>query len=134
MNTKTNNNESNDLKQSPYKGITGIKRLILAGGYSLQGLKAAWKNEAAIRQELMVALILIPTGLYFGNTNIEKLLLIFSVLLLIIVELLNSAIEAVVDKTGYEYHELSGRAKDMGSAAVLITLLFGIASWLLILL
>ncbi|RTE66192.1 diacylglycerol kinase [Amphritea opalescens] len=119
---------------SALKGIKGVKRLVLATGYSIKGFQAAWQHEAAIRQETLCALVLIPLALYLGQDSIERILLIASVLLLILVELLNSAIEAVVDRIGTELHELSGRAKDMGSAAVLMALMIALMTWGLIIL
>ncbi|CDG22760.1 Diacylglycerol kinase [Xenorhabdus poinarii G6] len=108
---------------------TGFIRIIKAIEYSAKGIKAAWKNEAAFRQETIVALlaIIITFSLDFGL--LERLLLIGSVVLVVIVEILNSAIEAVVDRIGSEYHELSGRAKDMGSAAVLLTIFLALFTW-----
>ncbi len=113
-------------------GNTGIRRILKATVYSWQGLKASYKNEEAFRQESMLALVMIPLGLYLGDGAIEKLLLVVSVLLLLLVEILNSAIEAVVDRFGGEIHELSGRAKDMGSAAVFIALGIVALTWILI--
>jgi len=115
-------------------GNTGITRIINAAGYSWAGLKSAFKHEAAFRQELALCLLLIPAGLWLGQTGIERALLIGSLLLVLIIELVNSAIEAVVDRFGGEQHELSGRAKDIGSAAVFIALLNVIVIWLLVLL
>ncbi|MDG9668617.1 diacylglycerol kinase [Hahella sp. CR1] len=112
------------------KGATGIKRIILATGYSINGLRAAWRNESAIRQEMVAALILVPLALFLSVTMVEKILMIGSVLLVLIVELINSAIEAVVDRIGAERHELSGRAKDMGSAAVLVALSLAMFTWI----
>lgn len=101
---------------------TGLKRLILATGYSLRGLKATFRTEAAFRQEVALAIVMIPLGLWLGKTAVERALLVASVLLVLLVELLNSGIEAVVDRIGLEMHELSGRAKDIGSAAVFVSL------------
>ncbi|WP_299017019.1 diacylglycerol kinase [uncultured Photobacterium sp.] len=115
-------------------GHTGLYRLYKASGYSIQGFKAAWKYESAIRQEVIMLMILIPIALIFGQSAIEKSLLIASIVLVLIVELLNAAIEAVVDRVGSEYHELSGRAKDIGSCAVLVTLILAASVWTLILL
>ncbi|ABC31549.1 Diacylglycerol kinase [Hahella chejuensis KCTC 2396] len=112
------------------KGATGLKRIILATGYSMNGLRAAWRNESAIRQEMVAALILVPLALFLSVTMVEKILMIGSVLLVLIVELINSAIEAVVDRIGAERHELSGRAKDMGSAAVLVALSLAMFTWI----
>jgi len=110
-------------------GKTGIHRIIDAAGYSLNGLNAAFKYEAAFRQELALTLILAPIALWFGNTNIERALLLASLLLILIVELLNTAIETIVDRIGPEHHELSGRAKDVGSAAVLLSLANAVIIW-----
>jgi diacylglycerol kinase (ATP) len=115
-------------------GNTGITRIINAAGYSWAGLKAAFRHEAAFRQELALCLLLIPLAIWLGETGIERALLIGSLLLVLIVELINSAIEAVVDRFGGEQHELSGRAKDIGSAAVFIALLNVIVVWGLVLL
>ena len=108
---------------------TGFLRLIHATRYSWLGLKAAWRCEAAFRQEMVGFLVLAPLALWLPVSGLEKLLLIGSVVALIIVELLNSAVEAVVDRIGDEFHPLSGQAKDMGSAAVLLTLLMAAATW-----
>lgn len=110
-------------------GNTGIKRIFNAAGYSWAGLKAAFVHEAAFRQELALCVILIPAGLWLGQTGIERALLIGSLLLVLIVELLNSAIEAAIDRFGGEQHELSGRAKDIGSAAVFVALVNVIVIW-----
>ena len=115
-------------------GNTGIARLIKATGYSWLGLKAAFKHEAAFRQELALCVILIPAGIWLGESGIERALLVGCLLLVLIVELINSAIEAVVDRFGGEQHELSGRAKDIGSAAVFVTLVNAVVIWALILL
>ncbi|MCK5092746.1 MAG: diacylglycerol kinase [Gammaproteobacteria bacterium] len=111
----------------------GFMRIVYAAGYSWQGLRAAWKNEAAFRQELMLFIILAPVGYWLGETGVERAILIGSLMLVLIVEILNSAIEAVVDRFGEEQHELSGRAKDMGSAAVFLSLLAVLVMWPLIL-
>ena len=111
-------------------GATGITRIINAAGYSWLGFKAAYKNEAAFRQELWLCILLIPVALYFGETLMDKAILISSLLFVLIVELLNSAIEAVVDRIGDEIHELSGRAKDMGSTAVFIAITMAVIIWI----
>ena len=111
----------------------GLERLIKATGFSWQGLKAAFKNEAAFRLEVYLSIILIPLGICLGETGMERALLIGSILLVMIVELINSGMEAVVDRFGGEQHELSGRAKDVGSAAVLIALINVVAIWCLVL-
>ena len=113
---------------------TGWQRLLAATRYSWQGLRSAYNGEAAFRQEVWLAIIAVPLALFVGQTALERGLLLSSILLLLIVELLNSAIEAVVDRCGEEYHPLSGRAKDMGSAAVLLTLLLVIIIWISVLL
>jgi diacylglycerol kinase (ATP) len=110
----------------------GIKRIVWATYYSYKGIIAAYRNEAAFRQELTVMLFLLPVAFWLGETAVQHILLIAPCLLVIIVELLNSAIEAIVDRIGPEMHELSGRAKDMGSAAVLFSLALVILSWGLI--
>ena len=111
-------------------GATGITRIINAAGYSWLGFKAAYKHEAAFRQELWLCILLIPVALYFGETLLDKAILISSLLFVLVVELLNSAIEAVVDRFGDELHELSGRAKDMGSTAVFIAITTAVIIWL----
>jgi len=108
----------------------GFDRIIKACGYSLAGLRAAWKEEAAFRQESLLMLVMLPCAFWLGRSLVEELLLIAVCVLVIIVELLNSAIEAVVDRIGDEYHLLSGRAKDMGSAAVFVSVMLVIIVWL----
>ncbi|MFP1723058.1 diacylglycerol kinase [Lonsdalea quercina] len=108
---------------------TGITRLVKATGYSLQGLKQAWRHEAAFRQETILTLAGIIIACWLPVSILERLLLIGAVVLIVIVELLNSAIEAVVDRIGKEYHELAGRAKDLGSAAVLVACLLAAVVW-----
>mgnify|MGYP000309584651 CR=1 FL=1 len=115
-------------------GKTGISRLIDATEYSRQGLLATWRNEAAFRQEVSLAVFLIPTALWLGESGVERALLIGVTLLVMIVELLNSAVEAVVDRVGPEKHPLSKIAKDTGSAAVSISLLLWVSTWACILL
>ena len=110
-------------------GNTGIKRILNAFVFSWQGFKAAFNYEEAFRQEVFILLIAVPLALWLGGTGIEKALMIGSVLILMIVELLNSAIEAVVDRAGSEWNELAGRAKDMGSAAVLLAIVNVILVW-----
>ncbi|MFI0400759.1 MAG: diacylglycerol kinase [Thiolinea sp.] len=114
-------------------GNTGIKRIIKAGQYSWQGVLAAYRNEEAFRQEVWLLVVAIPLALWIGDSALERALLIGSILLLLIVELLNSAIEAVVDRISSEHHELAGRAKDMGSAAVTIAIINAIVLWLVML-
>lgn len=115
------------------QGTTGLSRLVKATQFSCQGFKAAFANEAAFRQEVFLAIILIPLGFYLGNSAVERALLISVVLLVLIVELINSGIEAIVDRISTEKHELSGRAKDVGSAAVLLSLVNLVVVWLLVL-
>ena len=112
---------------------TGLKRIFLAFGYSINGIKSAFKHEAAFRQEILLAVILIPTAFILEVSQIERILLISPVVLVIIFEIINSAIEAVVDRVGTEFHELAGRAKDMGSAVVLIALALTAYIWIEIL-
>lgn len=114
-------------------GHTGIKRIVKASMFTWQGLKAAFRFEAAFRQEIFFSAVLIPIALWLDISSVEKVVLIGSILIVLIVELLNSAIEAVVDRISSERHELSGRAKDMGSAAVAMALALMFISWSLIL-
>ena len=114
-------------------GQSEFTRIINATRYSWQGLRAAYRHEPAFRQEIRACAILIPLGLYLGDGGVEKALLVGSVILLPLVEILNSAIEATIDRIGEERHQLSGRAKDMGSAAVALAILFVAVTWLLIL-
>ncbi len=113
----------------PKPGHSGIKRVWLSFGYARQGLKAAWMNEAAFRQEVWLCVVLIPAAFWLGRDLPEQALLIAACLLALIVEAINSAIEAIVDRIGPEIHELSGRAKDLGSAAGLISLLLLAVVW-----
>ena len=117
------------MSSAEFKGKTGLVRLWNALGYSRDGLAAAWKNEAAFREEVLLAAIAIPLALYLGKTGVDRSILIGSIILILIVEILNSAIEAVVDKASPEKHELAKRAKDMGSAAVLFSLLNAAVVW-----
>lgn len=114
-------------------GATGLTRIINAGGYSLKGLRAVFVHEAAFRQEVFFAAILLPVACVVDVIPAERVMLIATVMLVLIVELFNSALEAVVDRIGSDYHELSGRAKDIGSAAVLLSLILTGVSWVLIL-
>ncbi len=114
-------------------GNTGLTRVIKAAGYSAKGLKAAFKHEAAIRQELAMLVLAIALVCVFDLSVVERILMLGVVVLVFIVELINSAIEAVVDRIGIEHHELSGRAKDIGSAAVMVALFFAGFTWLYIL-
>lgn len=119
--------------ESPFKGKTGVSRLVNAFGYSVEGFKAAFKHEDAFRQEVFLAIFLVPLGLYLGGTGVEKALLVAVVLLVMIVELFNSAIEAAVDHTSLERHPLAKRAKDIGSAAVFLALTIAASVWGLVL-
>jgi diacylglycerol kinase (ATP) len=114
---------------SPYKSTGGLLRIAHALGYSLRGLGAAWRHEAAFRQETVLAAILIPLGLGLGDDAMERLLLAGAPVLVLVVELLNSAIEALADAISTEHNPLLGRAKDIGSAAVLLALLLAGAAW-----
>lgn len=120
--------------ESPYKGKTGLRRLWNAFHYSLAGFSAAFKNEDAFRQESLLALALIPTALFLPVAPTSKAMMIASVLLVLIVELLNSAVEATVDRISLEDHLLARRAKDIGSAAVLLSLANLMVVWLFVLL
>lgn len=110
-------------QKNPHKGSTGVSRIINAFFYSLSGLRAAYRHEAAFRQELALALLLIPLTLILQISSVGKALIIASTLGVLITELVNSAIEAVVDRVSLEHHELAKRAKDIGSAAVLLSLI-----------
>lgn len=118
-------------QESPFKGKTGIRRLINAAGYSADGFKAAYRHEDAFRQEIHLVLVLIPLAFWLGDTGIERALMIGSLLLVLIVELLNSAVEAAVDRISLDRHHLIKRAKDMGSAAVLMALINVVVVWAL---
>ncbi len=118
---------------SPHKGATGLRRLLHATRYSLAGLAEAARREQAFRQELLLAAVLVPLGLYLGASGAERALLAGSVLLVLVVELLNSALEAAVDRISLETHPLAGRAKDLGSAAVMLSLALAAVVWLVVL-
>ncbi|MCW5626162.1 MAG: diacylglycerol kinase [Burkholderiales bacterium] len=118
-----------EFPRSPYKSVGGLGRLIRACRYSLQGLAAALRHEAAFRQETALALILVPLAIWIGRTTLEAMVLLGVVVLLLVVELLNSAVEAVADAVTVDHHPLLGRAKDLGSAAVMLTLLFAGGVW-----
>lgn len=114
---------------NPHKGRTGVDRIVHAARNSAAGLAAAWRHESAFRQEALLALPLLPAALWLGTSWSERALLVASVLLVLIVELLNSGIEAAIDRISMEQHELSGRAKDYGSAAVMLALLLCGGTW-----
>lgn len=108
---------------------TGLRRLLGALSNSAAGLHAAWKNEEAFRQELLLAIVLFPTAFWLGENSVQIALLLLSVLIVLIVELLNTCVEATIDRIGHEYHELSKRAKDIGSAAVGVSLATLLVVW-----
>jgi diacylglycerol kinase (ATP) len=112
----------------------GLRRLVGAFGNSWKGFVGAWREEEAFRQECLLALVLLPTGVWLGHTGVERALLVGPVLLVLVVELLNSAVEAAIDRIGAERHALSGLAKDLGSAAVLCAFALLFATWALVLL
>ena len=113
--------------------VKGLQRIVNAFRFSLAGFKAVWNNEAAFRQELFLLIIATPVALTLGHSALEKLALIGSIILILLMELINSAIEAVVDRIGLEQHELSGRAKDIGSATVLFAFFWAIIVWVTLL-
>ena len=115
------------------QGPGGLARLLRAGGYSMRGFKAAFVNEQAFRLEIYLLILLIPLGYWFGEGGVERALLIGSLIIVPIVELLNSGVEAIVDRIGTDYHELSGRAKDLASAGVFLSIVLVCAVWLLVL-
>jgi diacylglycerol kinase (ATP) len=113
---------------------TGWRRIWDAAGFSIKGLSAAWRNEAAFRQELCLVIVMLPAAVWIGTTLVERALLVFSLLQILIVELLNSAIETIVDRIGTERNDLSARAKDIGSAAVMVSIVtagivWGLVAW-----
>lgn len=110
-------------------GETGLKRIIDATGYSLKGLRAAFQGEAAFRQELLLCLVLIPLSFWLAGNALQWLALIIPLFILMMVELLNSAVESAIDRVGADYHVLSGQAKDMGSAAVMLALALIAVCW-----
>jgi diacylglycerol kinase (ATP) len=118
--------ESQDLMK---KQNTGLKRIVNATFFSIAGLRAAWRNEAAFRQECVLAFVLTPAAFWLGQNAVERSLLIGTVWLVLIVELLNSAVEATVDRVGMDHHKLSGRAKDLGSAGVFVSLMLVLVVW-----
>ena len=120
-------------KEMVKPGKSGLIRIVDAAGYSLAGLSAAFRHEAAFRQELFLCLVLIPVALWLGETATEKAVMILVCLLVPVFELLNSAIEAVVDRISDEHHPLSGRAKDIGSAVVFVSLINVVIVWAVIL-
>jgi diacylglycerol kinase (ATP) len=119
--------------QNPFKGKTGIIRIVHAFFNSIAGLKDAWRNESAFRQEILLAVVLVPIACVVPVTAVERALLIGSVLLVMIVELLNTSVEAAIDRISFDHHSLSKRAKDIGSAAVFVALVLWGVVWALIL-
>ncbi len=122
-----------DLAVSPHKGQTGLRRLFNAFFYSLEGFRAAFRYEDAFRQETLLALVLVPLALFLPVSGLGKALMIGAVLLVLMVELINSAVEATVDRISLENHQLAKRAKDLGSAAVFVSLVNVVAVWALVL-
>jgi diacylglycerol kinase (ATP) len=114
---------------NPHKGRTGIERIVRATGYSVAGVTAAYRGESAFRQEFWLAALMLPAAFWLGRSWVEVALLAGSVVLVLIVELLNSAIEAAIDRISFELHDLSKRAKDIASAAVMLSLLLCAAIW-----
>ena len=115
---------------NPHKGRTGIDRVIHAAGYSIAGLRSAYRSESAFRQEFWLAAMLVPAAFWVGRSWVEVALLIGATLLVLIVELLNSGIEAAIDRVSFEWHDLSKRAKDLASAAVMLSLVLCAGIWL----
>jgi diacylglycerol kinase (ATP) len=110
-------------------GKRGLRRLVDAAGYSAAGLAAAWREEEAFRQEVVMAIVLVPLAFWLGQSGMERLLLVAAWLLVMIVEILNTAVEVTVDRISDDRHQLSGRAKDLGSAAVFLSLLLAVLVW-----
>jgi diacylglycerol kinase (ATP) len=119
--------------ESPYKGQTGLRRILSATRNSLEGFVAAVRHEDAFRQELLMAAVLVPLGVWLGNDGLERALLVASVLFVLVVELINSAVEATVDRISFDNHRLAKRAKDLGSAAVMLSISTAAVVWLLVL-
>ena len=116
--------------ESPYKSVGGLKRIANAIRYSCRGLALAWRVESAFRQELTLALVLLPIAIALPRPRIERLMLIGTTVMVLVVELINSSIEAAIDRISLDHHALSGRAKDLGSAAVFVALMFSALCWL----
>ncbi len=123
-----------EVAESPFKGKTGLTRIIQAFFNSLAGLADAWRHESAFRQELLIAAVMIPVAFVLPVTAVERAMLIAVVLLVLIVELLNSSVEAAIDRISFDHHNLSKRAKDIGSAAVFVSLCLTVLTWAVILL
>lgn len=131
MNSSGNKNDTQTMTKP---GNRGLRRLIAATVFSFKGFKAAWQNEEAFRSEIMLAIVLVPTALWLGQSTVETLLLLLSLILVILAELANTAIESVVDRISSEQHPLSGQAKDLGSSLVFVTnmtvlLVWGMIGW-----
>jgi diacylglycerol kinase (ATP) len=123
-----------ELTESPFKGKTGVARVVQAFFNSLAGFADAWTHESAFRQEILIAAVLIPAALVVPVSPVERALLLAVVLIVLIVELLNSSVEAAIDRISFEHHSLSKRAKDIGSAAVFVSLCLTVLVWCVILL
>ena len=119
--------------ESPYKGQSGLRRILSATRNSLEGFAAAVRHEDAFRQELCLAVLLVPAGLWLGRDGLERALLVATVLFVLVVELLKSAVEATVDRISFDNHRLAKRAKDIGSAAVMLSITTAVSVWLLVL-
>jgi diacylglycerol kinase (ATP) len=119
----------NIINNMAKQGKRGLRRLLDAAGYSAAGLAVAWRGEEAFRQEVLMAVVLVPLALWLGQSNLERMLLVASWLMVMIVEILNTAVEATVDRISDEQHRLSGQAKDLGSAAVFLSLLLAALVW-----
>ena len=133
MDMKTGRPQGGEHVESPHKGKTGIRRIFNAWGYSMAGLYAAFRHEDAFRQEVLLALVLVPTALLMPVTAVGKAMMVFSIMLVLVVELLNSGLEAAVDRISLENHALAKRAKDIGSAAVWVSLVNVLAVWAIVL-
>jgi diacylglycerol kinase (ATP) len=127
--TESSAADAPNTRESPHKGQRGVRRLFNAFVYSLSGLRIAFNHESAFRQEIAIAVVLVPIACFVPVGAAERVLLIGSVLLLLIVELLNSSVEAAIDRIGFDTHRLSKRAKDLGSAAVFLTLVLLVTTW-----
>lgn len=126
--------QPHELTESPFKGKRGVARVIQAFFNSLDGLRDAWRHESAFRQEVAIALVMVPCAFALPVAPVERAMLVATVLLVLVVELLNSGVEAAIDRISLERHSLSKRAKDIGSAAVLVALALCVSTWALVLL
>jgi diacylglycerol kinase (ATP) len=130
----TSSGNNNDTSAMTKPGNRGLRRVIAATMFSFKGFKAAWQNEEAFRTEILLAIVLVPTAFWLGQSTVERLLLLLSLILVILAELANTAIESVVDRISSEQHPLSGQAKDLGSSLVFVTnmtvlLVWGMIGW-----